>query len=102
MIQLGLYLEARGQFTAAELHYRRGLAIYERSLGSEHPNIASCLDNFALLLKETNRLGEAEPLMRRAAIDEHRLGRNTSKSPSPSTTWRRCSRTPTGWARPSP
>ena len=33
------------------------------------------LNNLALLLQDTNRLGEAEPLMRRAlAIDEESLG----------------------------
>jgi tetratricopeptide repeat protein len=46
---------------------RRALAIYEKSLGPEHPNVAAALNNLANLLQATNRLAEAEPLMRRAA-----------------------------------
>ncbi len=50
---------------------RRALSIDERSLGPDHPNVAVGLNNLAQLLKATNRLAEAEPLMRRAlAIDE--------------------------------
>ncbi|MEL7335223.1 MAG: tetratricopeptide repeat protein, partial [Planctomycetota bacterium] len=37
----------------------------------EHPKVAIRLNNLAQLLQATNRLSEAEPLMRRAlAIDE--------------------------------
>ena len=75
MNQLGLYLNARGQFAAAEPLYRRALAIDERSFGPDHPNVAIRLNNLAPLLQDTNRLGEAEPLMRRAlAIDERSFG----------------------------
>ncbi|MGI5940344.1 MAG: tetratricopeptide repeat protein, partial [Thermoleophilia bacterium] len=45
---------------------RRALEITERSYGPEHPQVATGLNNLALLLKDTNRLAEAEPLMRRA------------------------------------
>ena len=45
---------------------RRALAIFEASLGKDHPNVATRLNNLALLLHAANRLGEAEPLMRRA------------------------------------
>jgi hypothetical protein len=45
---------------------RRALAIYEKSYGTEHPNVANTLNNLAQLLKATNRLAEAEPPMRRA------------------------------------
>jgi tetratricopeptide (TPR) repeat protein len=40
--------------------------IDETSFGPEHPNVATCLNNLALLLQATNRLAQAEPLMRRA------------------------------------
>ncbi len=56
---------------------RRALAIDEASLGKDHPNVATDLNNLARLLQATNRLGEAEPLMRRAlAIDEASLGKD--------------------------
>ena len=41
------------------------MAIDQRSLGPDHPDVATDLNNLAQLLKATNRLGEAEPLMRR-------------------------------------
>jgi tetratricopeptide (TPR) repeat protein len=75
MNQLGLYWQARGQFAVAEPLYRRGLAILERSLGPDHPDVARVLGNLAVLLLATNRLVEAEPLLRRAlAILERSLG----------------------------
>ena len=50
---------------------KRALAIDEKSYGPDHPDVARDLNNLAQLLQATNRLGEAEPLMRRAlAIDE--------------------------------
>ena len=54
---------------------RRALAIDEKSFGPDHPDVARDLINLAALLKDTNRLSEAEPLMRRAlAIDEKSFG----------------------------
>jgi hypothetical protein len=47
---------------------RRALAIDEKSLGPEHPDVATDLNNLAQLLKHTTRLAEAEPLMRRALL----------------------------------
>ena len=47
---------------------RRALAIDESSFGADHPKVAIRLNNLAALLKATNRLGEAEPLMRRHVI----------------------------------
>lgn len=53
----------------------RALAIGAASCGPDHPNVANRLNNLALLLQTTNRLAEAEPLMRRAiAIFETSLG----------------------------
>jgi tetratricopeptide (TPR) repeat protein len=73
--RLATYRQARGQFRAAEPLFRRALAIAERSLDADHPDVARHLNNLALLLKETNRLDEAEPLYRQAlAISERSLG----------------------------
>ena len=58
---------------------RRSLAICdEASYGQDHPEVAEAdLNNLAVLLQATNRLGEAEPLMRRAlAIDEASYGQD--------------------------
>jgi hypothetical protein len=44
---------------------RRALAIDAASYGNDHPKVAIRLNNLAQLLRATNRLAEAEPLMRR-------------------------------------
>ena len=45
------------------------------SFGEHHPSVAIDLNNLAQLLKATNRIGEAEPLMRRVLeIDEASYG----------------------------
>ena len=44
---------------------RRALPIDEAAYGPDHPDVAIKLTNLAQLLKATNRLSEAEPLMRR-------------------------------------
>src|SRR5208282_1444813 len=73
--QLGVLLWAKARYGEAEPLMRRALAIFEASLGSDHPNVAIDLNNLAQLLKATNRLAEAEPLMHRAlAIDEASYG----------------------------
>ena len=55
--------------------YRRALAINEECCGPDHPEVATCLNNLALLLRDTNRLAEAETVIRRAlTIGENSLG----------------------------
>jgi hypothetical protein len=43
-------LQAQGKLAEAEPHYQRTLTILEKSLGLEHPNVASTLNNLAVLL----------------------------------------------------
>ena len=70
-----MLLQATNRLAEAEPLMRRALAIDEKSFGPDHPNVASDLNNLALLLQATNRLAEAEPLYRRAlAIDEKSFG----------------------------
>ena len=56
----------QGNYAQAEPLYRRALAIAEKALGSEHPNVATTLENYAELLRKTNRDGEAANLEARA------------------------------------
>ena len=49
----------------AESLHRRALEIDEAAYGATHPRVARDLNNLAVLLRKTNRLGEAEPLVRR-------------------------------------
>jgi hypothetical protein len=65
--------EETNRHAEGELLFRRALAIDERSfgpeqailertLGPENPNVAICLENYALLLLNTGRTEEAAPL----------------------------------------
>jgi len=75
MNNLAIYLHARALYAEAEPLLHRALALDEKSLGPDHPDVARDLNNLAQLLKDTNRLGEAEPLMRRAlALAEKSFG----------------------------
>jgi hypothetical protein len=73
------------------------LSIDEKSYGSGHPRVAGDLNNLALLLQATNRLGEAEPLMRRALSIDEKSYRSVPGSPSTSTTWPTYCRPLTGY-----
>ena len=74
---LGVFLFNAALHTEAEPLYRRALAIWEKGLGGNHPDVATALNNLAGLLQDTNRLSEAEPLYRRAlAIDEQSFGKD--------------------------
>jgi len=54
---------------------KRVVDIFEKSLGEDHPNVATALNNLAQLYQATNRLEEAEPLMKRVVdIFEKSLG----------------------------
>jgi len=54
---------------------KRALAIWEESLGKDHPNVATALNNLAQLYDATNRPREAESLMKRVVeIFENGLG----------------------------
>jgi tetratricopeptide (TPR) repeat protein len=46
----GLY-RAQGQYTKAESLHQRALAIFEKALGPEHPDVATSLNNLALLYR---------------------------------------------------
>ena len=63
---LGVLFHAKGQYARAERTSRAALTAVERSRGRTHFDLAVHLNNLAGLLQDTNRLTEAEPLMRRA------------------------------------
>ena len=64
----------------------RSLAIWEKALGREHPDVAKSLSNLALLYQSRGRYADAEPLYQRSlAIYEKVLGRNHPDPPKAST-----------------
>ncbi len=73
----GSYLHGRGAYRAAEPLFREAVAMGEKVLGREHPQVASWLNDLGLLYWATGRYEEAEPLEREAiATSEKALGRD--------------------------
>jgi hypothetical protein len=55
----------------AEPLFKRSLAIREKALGPDHPDVATSLDMLAILYKRQGRYADAEPLHKRSlAIGE--------------------------------
>jgi tetratricopeptide (TPR) repeat protein len=63
---LAAIAQCRGDAHEAESLYRHALAIKERTLGPERPELAPTLNNLALLCAADGRCSEAESLYRRA------------------------------------
>lgn len=63
--QVGVLLLTKAQHAEAEPLMCWALAIDEQSSGTEHPEVATALNNLTPLLQATKRLAEAKPLMRR-------------------------------------
>jgi tetratricopeptide (TPR) repeat protein len=75
--QTGVYSLARGVYTLAETFLSRSLEIWERQLGTNHPDVATSLNNLASLYKSQGRYSEAETLhLRSLEIRECQLGTN--------------------------
>ena len=55
-----------GRYREAEPLYQRSLAIREKALGPDHPNVATSLENYAALLRKLDRTAEAETMEVRA------------------------------------
>jgi tetratricopeptide (TPR) repeat protein len=73
--ETAIYHHARAAWAEAEPLYGRAIAIGEKTLGPEHPDLAIWLNNLAGLYRDTGRFAEAEPLYGRAiAIGEKTLG----------------------------
>ena len=72
---LAVFVEAKGDYVAAEPLYRRALAIAEKAHGPEHPETGRRLGNLVILLKAKGDYVATEPLVRRAlAIAEKAQG----------------------------
>ena len=58
--------QAQGRHAKAKPLYERALAILEKALGPEHPQVAISLENYASLLRNMGRPEEGVPLESRA------------------------------------
>jgi hypothetical protein len=66
IIEAAQHAAAAGDYSEAERLLREAAATQELSLGSRHPDLASTLNNLALVCERTNKLDEAERGYRRA------------------------------------
>ena len=65
---------AQGRYAEAEPLYKKSLAIWEKALGPEHPDVALSLNNLAGLYRDQQKPGLEQPLRRRVQrIDAERL-----------------------------
>jgi tetratricopeptide (TPR) repeat protein len=65
----------QGRYAEAEPLYQRALGFAEAALGPQHLEVATCLNNLAVLYKYTAQFGKAARLYRRAlAIVRRALG----------------------------
>jgi len=75
---LAMAYQARGMPAEAEPLYHRALAIWEKTYGAEHPQVAIGLTNLAVLYRTQGHYSGAEPLYKRAlAIQEKAFGQST-------------------------
>ncbi len=79
---LGRVYEAQGKYADAEPLHKRSLAIREKALGSEHPNVTTALQNYAALLREVGRDAEADRLDARAKSIRAKQAAGNSKGVS--------------------
>ncbi len=59
----GFYLNAQAAYAEAEPLYERALAIWEKALGPGHPNVATALNNLAVLYHAQGTYEHAAPLL---------------------------------------
>src|SRR6516225_9373463 len=68
-------LKKQGRYSDAVPLAQRALAIQEKTLGPDHPDVALPLYSLASLYSELGRYGDAEPLLKRSlAINEKAYG----------------------------
>jgi tetratricopeptide (TPR) repeat protein len=72
---LALLYYSQGKYKEAEPLYQQALALRQKLLGDDHPDVATSLNNLAGLYKSQGKYNEAEPLYQQALnICEQRLG----------------------------
>ena len=70
--------EAQGRYADAEPLYKRSLAIREKALGPDHPDVATSLNNLAELYRAQGRYADAEPLYKRVIGNTRKSTRSRS------------------------
>ena len=74
---MGLVYNKNAMYEKAEPLYQRALAVREKALGKDHPDVAISLGNLAALYHAQGKYAQAEPLYQRAlAVMEKALGKD--------------------------
>jgi tetratricopeptide (TPR) repeat protein len=68
LMSLADLYQAQAKYEQAEQLYKRILAIQEKSVGQNHPDIATTLEKYAVVLHKTGRNAEARPLETQAEV----------------------------------
>lgn len=71
--QSGVHLSNQGQYAQAIRFAEAGLRLGPQIWGEEHPNIATSLNNLAIVFAATHRYNQALKLMQESAAIENRL-----------------------------
>jgi len=64
---LALLYAQQGKYAEAEPLFKRALAIDEKALGPEHPDVAAIAERLALVLRKLGRKSEAKVYEKQAA-----------------------------------
>lgn len=64
--KLGLLYLDQEQWQPAEASFKEALEVYDKAIGAPHPEIADVLDQYAIVLTNTGRAGEAREMQTRA------------------------------------
>ena len=78
----GVYIR-QGKYSEAEPLCQRALAIDEKALGPNHPNVATNLNNLAELYRAQGKYSEAESLYQRALAIDESIGAESMDLPLP-------------------
>jgi tetratricopeptide (TPR) repeat protein len=74
---LALLYDRQSHYVDAEPLHLRSLAIFEKTRGPNHPDVAAAFNNLGMLYWKQNRDAEAEPFYRRAlTVWERAFGRD--------------------------
>jgi tetratricopeptide (TPR) repeat protein len=80
---LALLYSAQGDYAKALPLHKRALAINERALGKDHPDVAKSLNNYADCLEALGKTKEAAAARARAKKIQDRIDRKSSKKEPP-------------------
>ena len=75
IVQMGNYSSGRAEYSTAKAAFERAMRIAEKTCGTEHPEVATCVNNLGNVLQDLGDLPGAKAAYERALrIDERAFG----------------------------